>query len=556
MGKSPGKWIKTLFGKKTIRSNSTEERNASKARKDKGYTAARVPPAPVEDSQVISEQALGSTKDNESKPEPEKGNTSTLSAVEPVISSSRHVADNQIATNALNDQDKIREEQAATKAQAAFRGFLARRAFLALKGIIRLQATIRGHLVRRQAVVTMYSLLGIVKLQALARGQNVRSSRLGQEIHTKLLRKNVVSKHAADSRKDKLYSNAFVCKLLSAGNVIMPLQIQYDQAEPNSVYNWIERWSISGFWKLPIQSEKEDDSKLQMKETSSTYTPDTESSKSKRNVKKSSLANNIDSMEIEKPKRNVRKVVASSDATQDNPQSELEKVKRNLRKVTSSYLDIAEKPEVKCEVQTDDGNKSSDSKGAEDYKEERKIDATPIHESNTTAETAYSAKVDELVFPLVEKQDAIEPNPLIVDEKKYKEENGVSCAEVNVKEEQNCHGSQKNNKRRSSFSSKSENEENGVQNSPTLPSYMQATASAKAKLKGHTSPVLGSESSEKNGVTRRHSLPSPVTGKVASHSPRTHRILQAGVKGGIKSDRSFSSSRDANDKPILVEWRR
>lgn len=61
----------------------------------------------------------------------------------------------------------------------------ARRAFWALKGIIRLQALIRGHLVRRQAVATLCSMLGIVKFQALIRGKRVRASDIGIEVQSK-----------------------------------------------------------------------------------------------------------------------------------------------------------------------------------------------------------------------------------------------------------------------------------------------------------------------------------------------------------------------------------
>ena len=55
----------------------------------------------------------------------------------------------------------------------------ARRAFRTLKGIIRLQAVIRGHLVRRQAIATLYCVRGIVKFQALVRGYKVRRSDVG-----------------------------------------------------------------------------------------------------------------------------------------------------------------------------------------------------------------------------------------------------------------------------------------------------------------------------------------------------------------------------------------
>lgn len=61
----------------------------------------------------------------------------------------------------------------------------ARRAFLRLKRTIRLQAAVRGHLVRRQAVATLYCIHGIVKLQANIRGQIARCSSIGCELITK-----------------------------------------------------------------------------------------------------------------------------------------------------------------------------------------------------------------------------------------------------------------------------------------------------------------------------------------------------------------------------------
>lgn len=83
----------------------------------------------------------------------------------------------------------------------------ARRAFRALKGIIRLQALIRGHLVRRQAVVTLCCMYGIVKLQAVVRGQRVRKSDVGFEIHEKC---NLLKLQVIFSKSDFSLHHLFV----------------------------------------------------------------------------------------------------------------------------------------------------------------------------------------------------------------------------------------------------------------------------------------------------------------------------------------------------------
>uniref|UniRef100_A0A251TIW2 Putative IQ motif, EF-hand binding site n=1 Tax=Helianthus annuus TaxID=4232 RepID=A0A251TIW2_HELAN len=63
-----------------------------------------------------------------------------------------------------------------------------------LKGIIRLQALVRGHLVRRQAVVTLRCMRAIIEFQALTRGRMVRltngqllKNRLQEHLWSKLL---------------------------------------------------------------------------------------------------------------------------------------------------------------------------------------------------------------------------------------------------------------------------------------------------------------------------------------------------------------------------------
>ncbi|KAJ6813560.1 protein IQ-DOMAIN 31-like [Iris pallida] len=544
MGKSPGKWIKTLlFGKKATRSQGSKGRGASKAGTDKGCTVAKGPPVPTENSPVISEPVLVSTRNNGINPEFESGKPSSLGNDAPTI----QVAEEQgmSGPGAETDPEKVREEQAAIKAQAAFRGFLARRAFHALRGIIKLQALVRGHLVRRQAVVTLHSMLGIIKLQALVRSQKVAKG--------------------VDSRKGKLYTNAFVCKLLSSSLVVMPLQIQYDQGEPNSVFIWMDRWTLSHFWDPPTLPKKTLDSKSQTRR--GTYAMETESCRTKRNVRRNSSANvdpisNTNS-ELDKTKRNMKKLSSSCDTAPEHPQSELEKVKRNLRKITSSMVETSDRSEVESEKLSRSIKNTADSLSDAPHQiidvsaENNRKDILLTPETKPDAEIALEAMPAEMpVDGSADNHPTPESHPL---QSINKDENiSPVNGELSLKEEQAFIENQKTDKRRASFSAKSEYTENGVQNSPKLPSYMQATESAKAKLRAQNSPSFGTDSAEKNGTTRRHSLPSSTNGKLTSHSPRTQRIIQAAGKAGMRGDRSLLASRDgsAADKTIQVEWRR
>ncbi|KAF8727390.1 hypothetical protein HU200_018994 [Digitaria exilis] len=566
MGKSPAKWIKSvLFGKKSSsRSGSTKAKDLSKGASDKGYAGKE--PAFSESSPVISEPVLVSAHNNETAREVAKVENSSVQGevTVPDVNQDleKHVS---VGSDGSNDAERLKEEQAAVKAQAAFRGYLARRAFRALKGIIRLQALIRGHLVRRQAVSTLRATWLIVKFQARIRGRNVRVSQAAIHGSQKLTQQNFGGAKP-DSWKEKLYSNAFARKLLSSPIVVEALHFQYDETDPNSALYWLERWTTSRVWK-PISQPKRVGADAKPHARKASYAMETESGKLKRNARKSSPtpfepSQTNTAIDIEKTKRNPRKPSsAPGDSVPDGQLTELEKVKRSLRKVTNSMSETSKVSNPAPEI--------PDHQEVQCERPVRNAKQVPVHLENQEPQNfnlSDNAKMDTLV-PDLQPDEESASDPVTNEEKVDEpyvvappaevmplqdinnEENAlVNDMEQRSKEEPLSTESLKGSKRRPSFSTKPEYPENGSKNSPALPSYMAATQSAKAKLRGQNSPRLSSDSAEKNGFTRRHSLPSSTNGKTISHSPRTQRPTHAGGKDGAKGDKAMLSSRDASGK--------
>ncbi|GFP79256.1 protein iq-domain 31 [Phtheirospermum japonicum] len=543
MGKSPGKWIKTvLFGKKYSKSNFSKNVTAGKK---------TVTKTPVEDlsrnSPVISDP-YPLTEIGVETLDLQNGAHCDTTALSPV---------NQDVNSQINnmsipviDTEVTRLDQAAAKAQAAFRGYLARRAFRALKGIIRLQALIRGHLVRRQAVATLRCMRVIVKFQALARGRkDAKQVGIGAN---------------SFSRSEKLATNTFVRKLLLKMPTAMPLSLQYDVAEPNSSWSWLERWSVSRFWDPPARTKKITKPKPQRK-LSSLQTVEPEAGKSKRTIRKAPTASNGENSalasETDKPKRNLGKIVGNQTELaqeQAQAQSELERVKRNLRKVSlSSSAQVPEKPERETE-------KPQPLQSVDIAKASSPADVPVLEIANSPKNLADSdvvGKMDSLETPL--KNEPIDvPNddnnnhPVV---ETRSEENGVKIESApnvddgsSVKEEQISKENQKIKKRRS-LPAKQEFTEKISNNSLSVPSYMAATESAKAKLKAQGASKIVEDAAVAeygNNNARRHSLPASTNGKLSSLSPRIQKPVQANGKGGIKTNATLTASRDGGSARV------
>ncbi|XP_078432210.1 protein IQ-DOMAIN 29-like [Wolffia australiana] len=466
MGKSPGKWIKNFFGKKPSKSIVEKRRASSSGNKD-GNTGKE--PLSATDTGANNDRTPNLNV-NGTNP---KLQTNTPDG-KPNLS--KQVDSKDQGSAPVSSPIYSEEERAAITAQSAFRGHLARKAFYALKGIIRLQALVRGHLTRRQALATLHCTWGIVKLQSLVRGT---ISRKNTSFKT-----NAISNRTKVGLGDKSWAsgNAFARKLVCSSLSRKALGVQYSREEPNSPWEWLERWTVSEFWKPTWQAKKPTDPRPRGRR----YAMETESGRTKRVIR---TTNGADSAltNPRKPPNHTPEIPL------ENPHSELERVKRNLRKVTGKPI-----PELPPPTRPD----------------------------------TESEKNPKPVSP--------EPDPFTVDRK----------AEIFEEEKPN-----KAADRRASFSSPREIDLPEIisQHTPKLPSYMAATQSAKAKLRGHTSPRLGSDEADHASFTRRHSLPTSVNGKFGSASPRAHR---PGAKAGPRTDRSLISSRDGKDKPVLVEWRR
>ncbi|KAK9669276.1 hypothetical protein RND81_13G120900 [Saponaria officinalis] len=579
MGKSPGKWIKTvLLGKKNSKSKFPHGKEKPANGKEV-HVRVMAPETGIDDDpQEVHSGGLSAVHVDEHISSSEYQEASIQQDQE--VSAPRGQSADVEQTRELDmftDAERITREKAATKTQAAFRGYLARRAFKALRGIIRLQALIRGHLVRRQAVATLHCIIGIVKLQALVRGSRIRCSNAGIEVQRVCFMKplDVTTRFNGDAVSTGtagLTANSFIRKLLALSPEGMPLRVPYDDTESNSVQIWLERWSILCPWKPASPPMKASNSKIQKKQgNSQLQAAEGEIVRPKHSVRRvPSIFDNTSAQptsESEKPRRNQKKVTSRpADSVQENPQNELEKVKRSLRKVQSPVIESSASSEV-TEMPPQSQVKATTSsmhevpfpnevKQVENMKEEF---SSILKEETLTANEEYCQENTE---------DAIEPSQSVE----------ISNGEITMVKSEPFEGDEKDEStpvpngelkltgesvlsenhetcERVSLPVKQENADDSLQNTPKIPSYMQATKSAKAKLRAQGSPRVNQDSTEKNNIMRRHSLPTPANGKVNSVSPRTPKALQGSGKGRNKNDKSLLSSRDGIAKGTQG-WRR
>ncbi|KAJ4916144.1 IQ-domain 30 [Raphanus sativus] len=509
----------------------------------------------VETQQPIEHEAV--SDDEIQLPDPEV-------QVQPTETDSPNAAAS-VPDDSLSESDKILQEIAATTVQAAFRGYLARRAFWALKGIIRLQALIRGHMVRRQAVATLCCVMGIVRLQALARGREIRHSDIGVEVQRKcrLNHQHLENKLHEDSDVDthtylgikKLTANAFAQKLLASSPNVMPVHLENDSS--NTI--WLENWSASCFWKPIPQPKKTSVKKTQKKFAgNSQIVVEGDYGKPKKSVRKV-LDNPSDaqtSFESEKPKRTSFRKFSTSQSLElppgaaESPQVDLEKVKRGLRKVHNPVVENSIQPQgvTQNDIEKPAPALEEPVKNAFDEEKTDEIAETVVEQPEELKHIHGETVDSTLVSQIEESEDNVIPE----EKEDVKEE---TTPKQNNKENSARKENKKSGKKDSPVTTTQTTEcqesSNVNQNSsPGLPSYMQATKSAKAKLRLQGSSTPKQQVTEK--ATRRYSLPSSGNNaRVTSDSPKTTRVSNSGGKTGKKTEKPL-----LNGKTTPVEWKR
>ncbi|KAJ4877987.1 IQ-domain 29 [Raphanus sativus] len=566
MGKtpSPGKWIKSLLGKKSSKSSLDKATDKLRSAK-KEELVVKVKDITNND---VSESDLPTNNSSPVVVSSQEVSATQTVLVPPdvvVVPEKQPSGGGDVEPNANNDTEeelKLQEED-ATKACEEFQK---------LKGVVKLQAVVRGRLVRRQAVATYSCIWGIVKLQALVRGKIARSSDTVVQLQKTLVHSETLrgSRYSWLEGSTKL---SMIDKILVSSPTVSPLKIQYGPEDPNSAKVWLERWTELQVWAPGPLVVKSLVPKTQTKKRSFQAVEADKGKLKRGGVKKqapggglntgngSSSSGRSTTAENDKPKRSVRKA-----STLGNKEVSNDKPKQTSRKSTSAVKE--EKPRISLK-------KSSLSNGVEKPTRTSAEKNKKEIVDSVQKEVSGGDKVSPSVVDTPEEEEVKEKSETVSkdekqDELKTEETNDKAEEEEEIQEPdvqiscENGNAAPENTKqsdRRASLPAKIENhhQDDGAATTHSgrkIPSYMAPTASAKARVRGQEgSPRFGQE--KPNGTTRRHSLPPGANGKLSAMSPRAHRLLIASAKGSsMNSDRSFSSSKDIGDKSTKAEWKR
>ncbi|XP_047324757.1 protein IQ-DOMAIN 32-like [Impatiens glandulifera] len=190
----------------------------------------------------------------------DKSSSLTWMEEKPNLSSSMKLQESAIENNKAVTAIVNLDESAAVSVQAAIRAFLAQNQLLKLRiNVVKLQATIRGHLVRRHALGTLRCIQAITKIQALVRSHQAPHSVAKQSFGSMPKEE----KGNMENFIEKLLSNKFACQLLESTPRTKQIYIKCDLSKSDSASKWFDRWmSVSSRGLEQLQKQESIDNNI------------------------------------------------------------------------------------------------------------------------------------------------------------------------------------------------------------------------------------------------------------------------------------------------------
>eukprot|EP00250_Pteridium_aquilinum_P016775 c23286_g1_i2 orf=191-1834(-) len=280
-----GRWLRNLLGGR--RDSASKEKPPNEQKKEKrrwSFGRSKGRGGEASSGKVPAKDGGGDRDEQQSKHAIAVAAATAAAAEAAVAAAQAAAAVVRLTSNgrSLFNGGVNREEWAAIRIQTAFRGYLARRALRALKGLVKLQALVRGHIVRKQAAITLRCMQALVRVQARVRARRVRMSEEGQAVQRQLYyRRQQESRprrsmdrwigssgvdmssrqegsnhgHHHPSKRDRI-ANGLSDQMRKGPPKQNSMVIDCEQPDKNHWgWTWLDRWMAARPWESPFFDE-------------------------------------------------------------------------------------------------------------------------------------------------------------------------------------------------------------------------------------------------------------------------------------------------------------